>query len=491
MDDLAWLRLEPDPNDRRHEHADPRETDELRRRLHVPGRGRDQGPGDRAGAGREDALRSVRRRRRRRHRPRRRTSSSDRQRELHRRVVHRSARGSRPRPPDPLRAALRRQSRLRVPLRGGDDRVRVGLLRARRTSRRSSRAGAVGGLGHRHQHARRPERRRPHQRDGRRERRESDLWGWGDGIYFRNIPYASVDWTNPAVMSSTYDPDDSSTGTGASSSIAWTGPRSRAARGGNADAAPDQQDADAGRRLCLSSKKAGSSDGTVATMGSQIFPIPNPYYNRSSYELTQFDRVLRFANLPPAPVTIRIFDVGGDLVRTHTARRPDPGDPRLGPPERGRDHGRERDLLLGRRGRRRTGPAGNHGGLRRERTTQHLLIAKGGCSHERNETYRLGGARTRHRALGYTGLGGRSHADRDFRRGDLEGAGRRARNGAFRLHDRRRLGGRSGLLEPGRHQRGGRVAGSLQHHELPGQFAGPLRRGHAQLRRHRFPSACR
>src|SRR5439155_11435152 len=42
--------------------------------------------------------------------------------------------------------------------------------------------------------------------------------------------------------------------------------------------------------------------------------VPNPYYSRSRYELSQFNRIMRFINLPEA-CTIRIFNLAGDLVR--------------------------------------------------------------------------------------------------------------------------------------------------------------------------------
>src|SRR5262249_46897533 len=43
--------------------------------------------------------------------------------------------------------------------------------------------------------------------------------------------------------------------------------------------------------------------------------VPNPYYSMSRYELNQFNRVVRFINLPEN-CTIRILNLGGDLVRT-------------------------------------------------------------------------------------------------------------------------------------------------------------------------------
>ncbi len=144
-----------------------------------------------------------------------------------------------------------------------------------------------------------------------------DAWGWGDGIYFRNIPYASVNWSDPGLSSETYDPNDEFLGYGRFFFYrvdgATTGPQPAA-----------------GTRIRLVTKKVlaiddvyeyhakapGEADGTVLTAESRIMPIPNPYYNRSTYEQNQFNRVLRFASLPPRKVTIRIFNLAGDLVRT-------------------------------------------------------------------------------------------------------------------------------------------------------------------------------
>jgi hypothetical protein len=43
--------------------------------------------------------------------------------------------------------------------------------------------------------------------------------------------------------------------------------------------------------------------------------VPNPYFAKSAYELDQFNRVLKFTNLP-ATCTIRVFNLAGDLVNT-------------------------------------------------------------------------------------------------------------------------------------------------------------------------------
>jgi hypothetical protein len=46
-----------------------------------------------------------------------------------------------------------------------------------------------------------------------------------------------------------------------------------------------------------------------------INAVPNPYYGANAYERNQFNRVIRFTNLPRT-TTIRIFNLLGDLVRT-------------------------------------------------------------------------------------------------------------------------------------------------------------------------------
>jgi len=61
----------------------------------------------------------------------------------------------------------------------------------------------------------------------------------------------------------------------------------------------------------------GATPGDVVGRDvSKILAVPNPYYGHSKYELTQFDRVMKFTNIPAShKVTIRIFNLGGDLVR--------------------------------------------------------------------------------------------------------------------------------------------------------------------------------
>jgi hypothetical protein len=54
---------------------------------------------------------------------------------------------------------------------------------------------------------------------------------------------------------------------------------------------------------------------------SQIRAVPNPYYAHSAYELTQFNRRIRFLNVP-SQCTLRIYNLAGQLVRT--IRKDDP-----------------------------------------------------------------------------------------------------------------------------------------------------------------------
>ncbi|MGH7725050.1 MAG: hypothetical protein ACREOU_06430 [Candidatus Eiseniibacteriota bacterium] len=53
----------------------------------------------------------------------------------------------------------------------------------------------------------------------------------------------------------------------------------------------------------------------AASQLDAIRVVPNPYYARSTYETDQFNRIVRFMNLPAA-CTIRIFTLAGQLVRT-------------------------------------------------------------------------------------------------------------------------------------------------------------------------------
>ncbi len=61
--------------------------------------------------------------------------------------------------------------------------------------------------------------------------------------------------------------------------------------------------------------------GLAKSRLSAIRAVPNPYYSHSTYELNQFNRIVRFVNMPEQ-CTVRIFNLAGQLVRT--IRKTDP-----------------------------------------------------------------------------------------------------------------------------------------------------------------------
>jgi hypothetical protein len=150
--------------------------------------------------------------------------------------------------------------------------------------------------------------------------RDVDLdgyWSWGDILYFRQIPYASVPWLTPGTKSTDFDP------TGHDQSLGFfrfilddntytepTPPATTIRMYGERFTAADEYQ--------FRTAPVGSAPGSVVGRDlKKVLAVPNPYYARSRYELTQFDRVMKFTNIPASRVvTLRIFNLGGDLVRT-------------------------------------------------------------------------------------------------------------------------------------------------------------------------------
>jgi hypothetical protein len=66
----------------------------------------------------------------------------------------------------------------------------------------------------------------------------------------------------------------------------------------------------------FSTQSLQRSNTSLASSGmNAIRAVPNPYYAHSSFELDQFNRKLRFMNLPER-CKIRIYNLAGQLVRT-------------------------------------------------------------------------------------------------------------------------------------------------------------------------------
>jgi len=150
-----------------------------------------------------------------------------------------------------------------------------------------------------------------------RDRDLSSSLSWGDRIYIRDIPYASVAWGSPGVTKSTdYVPDGTDQVFGGFQLTKDTHPGT----------APDPttirliaQRFTSADSYEFTTERVGGAGTIVGRDLNKVLAVPNPYYARSAYELTQFDRVMKFTNIPASrKVTIRIFNLGGDLVRTIT-----------------------------------------------------------------------------------------------------------------------------------------------------------------------------
>ena len=152
-----------------------------------------------------------------------------------------------------------------------------------------------------------------------RDRDASGDFSFGDAVYIRRIPFAVVAWGTPGIKSTDYNPanDDQTLGrftlytaAGGAGPITYPLPGGRfRVRGGSMCA---------GDTFEFRTVPAGAAPGSIVKNDmSKIRAVPNPYYAHSQYELTQFDRVMKFTNIPASKeVTIRIFDLGGDLIRT-------------------------------------------------------------------------------------------------------------------------------------------------------------------------------
>ena len=152
-----------------------------------------------------------------------------------------------------------------------------------------------------------------------RDRNGDGKYSFGDAVYIRLIPYASVAWGTPGIMSTDY------TG-GAEEQPLGRFTLYTAARGSGAITypLPGGRFRVRGGRLCpgdtfeFRTVPQFAAPGTIVGNDiNKIRAVPNPYYAHSQYELTQFDRVMKFTNIPASRnVTIRIFNLAGDLIKT-------------------------------------------------------------------------------------------------------------------------------------------------------------------------------
>jgi hypothetical protein len=83
-----------------------------------------------------------------------------------------------------------------------------------------------------------------------------------------------------------------------------------------------------GETFTWTSQKVGDAAGeVVANTLDSIKTVPNPYYAFYPEEIDQFDRIVKFINLPANPLTIKIFNIAGDLIRTMERTEEDIYDP--------------------------------------------------------------------------------------------------------------------------------------------------------------------
>ena len=150
------------------------------------------------------------------------------------------------------------------------------------------------------------------------------MWDWNDRIYVREIPYASVAWTTPGTKSTDYVPDGSDQSLGPFQ-FNLNDPSYKTANPDSLIPPPTTIRLISARFTSADeyefrTSPVGSSPGSVVGNDlKKVLAVPNPYYAHSAYELTQFDRVMKFTNIPAShKVTLRIFNLAGDLVRTIT-----------------------------------------------------------------------------------------------------------------------------------------------------------------------------
>ena len=79
--------------------------------------------------------------------------------------------------------------------------------------------------------------------------------------------------------------------------------------GGNVKGTPNDT-------LVFTTQKSASGLAALQTSRiGMIHPVPNPYYGRSRYELSSFNRIIKFMNMPEV-ATVRIYNLAGQLIRT-------------------------------------------------------------------------------------------------------------------------------------------------------------------------------
>lgn len=146
----------------------------------------------------------------------------------------------------------------------------------------------------------------------------SGKFDWGDGLYFEDIPYASVDWTGAGVTDGLYDPDGNLLSYRRFRFFNLTDPPTGDyPTPGTVVRITTNKPNTSLDTYAFKSIKPGSTDGTfVKNTLDNVKTVPNPYYDFYNEETNQFHRIVKFINLPAVEMKIRVFNVAGDLIRT-------------------------------------------------------------------------------------------------------------------------------------------------------------------------------
>ena len=133
-------------------------------------------------------------------------------------------------------------------------------------------------------------------------------WSWSDRIYVVETEYSEP---NPIFAEYTWDADFHLGRTKFNdNSGALTAPETGTIVRFNSTVPNGVGDS-----YTFTTKPVGAQDGSfVGLTLDNVLVVPNPYYNFNALETNQFNRMIKFTNLPPVECNIKIFNIAGDLV---------------------------------------------------------------------------------------------------------------------------------------------------------------------------------
>ncbi len=139
---------------------------------------------------------------------------------------------------------------------------------------------------------------------------------WSDGMYIWDIDYDDVPWDQAGWTTEELDPNDEGLHYGrfrfedASGEFPYP-------PAGTVIRVTTNKPNTSEDRFTFKTQRPGEGDGTfIARTLDDVKTVPNPYYAFYPEEVDQFDRVVKFINLPPqTKMSIKIYNIAGDLLR--------------------------------------------------------------------------------------------------------------------------------------------------------------------------------